>query len=467
MIRRIGLLTLAVAVLATPAAVRSGEPSSQPKVGEPAPGAARRDSDFRAEVTWDKDLATVTWTELLGGSKGFSVLTGPYVGWLTEAEAVIGWEVIAEPKLSTEPYASLQAEYPMEKIKLRWAKLAGLKPDTVYRYKVSSGGYASGERSFRTLPAADAKQLRFLVIGDTQRAGSSHKELDEKLFALMAAEKAPLVLHLGDVVYGGAGYNSAGRKSWYRTLHMLDAVRSSAFMAPALGNHDLEADRYPWPADYFGDIPAGRANAGGEAQPPYYCSFDASGVHFVALCTEPRKADKSGDLSDRQVFGSFSYNQQLKWLDADLAASKAGWNVVFTHQPLHTVGGLQASSDWCRDLGAILDRHKVPLLLSAHDHSYQRTWRIENATRKRSDSGTVQVISGGAANFFDGKSAAWNICYQKIDHYMRMAVDGEAVTFEAVDADGKVFDRWRLKKTGQPEDLPAVEGSGNQRKESR
>jgi len=56
----------------------------------------------------------------------------------------------------------------------------------------------------------------------------------------------------------------------------------------------------------------------------------------------------------------------------------------------------------------------------------------------------VQVISAGAANVFDGKSADWSVCHRKVAHYLRVEVDGGAMRFEAVDDQGRAFDRWTL-----------------------
>ena len=73
------------------------------------PGAARRGSDFEVNVTWQDDLATIRWQEPLAdpGASGsevpFSLVTGPYIGWLTSDSAAIGWEVVAERAHDTEP----------------------------------------------------------------------------------------------------------------------------------------------------------------------------------------------------------------------------------------------------------------------------------------------------------------------------------------------------------------------------
>src|SRR4051812_17965342 len=69
-------------------------------------------------VSWKGEQAIITWKESLAdptareGEVPYSVLTGPYLSWLTPTQATIGWEVIAEKKLSDKPYASVKADYP-------------------------------------------------------------------------------------------------------------------------------------------------------------------------------------------------------------------------------------------------------------------------------------------------------------------------------------------------------------------
>src|SRR5947199_5714123 len=73
-------------------------------------------------VTWNDNRATIAWKEDLADPNAgpkqvpFSVLTGPYLSWLTPTSASVGWEVVAERKLSDKPYASFRADYPGDRI---------------------------------------------------------------------------------------------------------------------------------------------------------------------------------------------------------------------------------------------------------------------------------------------------------------------------------------------------------------
>jgi acid phosphatase type 7 len=413
---------------------------------------------------WNGDLAVITWKETLADPKAqmgetpFSLLSGPYINWLSPTMATIGWEVIAEKTLTRAPYASLSKDYPVNNSAFRSTTLTDLKPNTVYRYRLASEGqgykFQSKDFTFRTLPPADTKTFRFAAIGDTQMGQKPEIDLLERnLFGMIADWKPALLLHLGDMLPTGRGDGHSIHESWFRAQERNNALRANFFMAATSGNHCWSGKGHGWYADYFGNMPV---DADG-AKPPFYYSFDVgSNVHFVCLNTEVEKSNKDKNLADQRLKDlPFSYNDQLAWLDKDLARTKATWKVVFFHKPLHTVGPYPASEAFRKDVGALCDKYGVQVLLSGHDHSYQKTWRINNVTRERSDTGTVQVVSGGGGgSLFNRKlEADWNIDHVKVYHYVRVEVDADELRVQAVDAKNHVFDAWRLKATGQPEKL--------------
>jgi hypothetical protein len=415
-----------------------------------------------AKITWTGNLATIEWNEPLADPEAgkddvpFTLLTGPYIGWLTPTEATIGWEVIAERKVTDTPYASLGVNYPSEKMQFRSVVLSGLKPNTEYRYQLKSKSYEGRVVPFRTLPDADATSFKFAMIGDTQRGEVPESaEIERKLFAQILAWRPAVVLHLGDMLNTGRGNGLSGRKAWYRTLTRNRDMRASILMAPSAGNHCLLGSGHGWYADYFADVKGLKDPQDDGSQPPFYYSFDVGNVHFVSLCTESPKVQAKENVSAKKVRNlPFSYNEQLAWFERDLKTTKAAWKVVFFHQPFHTAGGYPAPDDFRKDFGAVCDKYGVQLLLSGHDHSYQKTRRITNTTRELSDRGTVQVVSGGGdIKQFNARPnpPAWNLLHKKINHYVQVEVTSEALRFTAVDVNGKTFDLWRLPREGQPE----------------
>lgn len=416
------------------------------------------------KVTWNANLATIEWAEPLSDPNAapdevpFSVLSGPYIGWLTPTEAIVRWEVIAEKSLSAAPYASLSADYPAEKIQFRSVTLDNLKPATEYRYQLKSGRYRSQVIPFRTFPTSEATSFTFAMIGDTQRGEVPESaEIERKLFAHIHAWKPTLLVHLGDMLGTGRGDGLSGRKGWYRALERNRQLRRSTFMAPTAGNHCWLGSGHGWYVDYFADVTGARGRARADSQPPFYYSFDVANVHFVSLCTESAKTAGKQDVANLKHRDlPFTYNEQLAWFENDLKNATAPWKVVFFHQPFHTAGGYPAPSYFARDFGAVCDRYGVQLLLSGHDHSYQKTQRITNVGRQLSDTGSVQIVSGGGdIKQFDCRKnpPGWNLVHRKINHYVQAEVNGEAMQFTAVDVNGEIFDRWRLPLRGQPEEL--------------
>ena len=56
-------------------------------------------------------------------------------------------------------------------------------------------------------------------------------------------------------------------------------------------------------------------------------SYDYGPVHFVVLDSQEEEQKKHGDI----------LKIQQTWLEADLAASKAKWKIVFFHKPPYPV----------------------------------------------------------------------------------------------------------------------------------
>ncbi len=419
-------------------------------------------------ISWNGNLATIEWTELLADPKAakdetpFVVLTGPYIGWLTPTEVTIGWEVIAEARVTESPYASLPAKYPDDKIQFRSVRLIDLKPDTLYRYQLKARNYQSKIISFRTFPAPDATSFKFAMVGDTQRGEvPASAAIESKLFADILAWNPTLLVHLGDMLGTGRGDGLNGRKAWFRTLARNRETRGSIFMAPTAGNHCWLGSGHGWYADYFAGVKGPRSLVRDGSQPPFYYSFDVGNVHFVSLCTESAKLAAKKNVADDKFNGlPFSYNEQLAWLDNDLKRTQAAWKVIFFHKPFHTAGGYPAPDDFRKEFGAVCDKHGVQLLLAGHDHSYQKTKRIKNADRTLSDTGSVQVVSGGGdINQFNAvkNPPAWNVLHKKINHYVQVEVSAENLRFTAVDVKGQIFDAWKLPLKGQPVSLPVRE----------
>jgi acid phosphatase type 7 len=175
------------------------------------------------------------------------------------------------------------------------------------------------------------------------------------------------VLVLGDIAYDAAtadelkGYDA----SWGRFLDRTRAV---------VGNHEYNsgtADAY-W--DYFGDR-AGVRNEG-------WYSFDLGAWHVVVLNSE---CDEVGCDKD---------GPQGRWLAGDLAASSARCTLAAFHRPRFSSGDEHGDDESVGPFWEILQEAGADVVLTGHEHSYERFAPQRESGRPTADEGVAQFVVG-------------------------------------------------------------------------
>lgn len=252
---------------------------------------------------------------------------------------------------------------------------------------------------------------KFSAIGDY---GSGHSPLNEIGDNILEA-KPDLLLTLGDNVYYN-GTEAEFQKKW-DPPQWFGRLREQLVVRPSLGNHDVR--REPDGIPYFKRFP--------ELEDARFYSFDHKGVHFVSV-----------DTTESLAPGS----PQLTWLDQDLAKSTSDWKVLYFHHPLFN--GNPGKNGPNRDfLGPLIARHGVDLILSGHEHNYQRSKPL-NAN------GTLEIISGGGGQSlhpFRIKQPAYN-AYRDVDFgHVEVEVTDDKLVGRYVVRNGKVRDTFVIENT--------------------
>lgn len=184
--------------------------------------------------------------------------------------------------------------------------------------------------------------------------------------------KPDAVLILGDSQYPwaeGPDYAASYHPSWGR----LKSVTH-----PALGNHEYGrggrggADGY---FDYFGA-------AAGERSKGWY-SFDLGGWHIIAL-----------NSMCRQAGGCDANSPQGRWLRADLLAnSGARCTLAYWHHPRFS-SGLHGNNPKTEPLWRALFNAGAEVVLSGHDHNYERFAPQTPAGERHDMRGMRQFVVG-------------------------------------------------------------------------
>jgi 3',5'-cyclic AMP phosphodiesterase CpdA len=252
----------------------------------------------------------------------------------------------------------------------------------------------------------------FASIGD-YGAGTKPQA---QVAATLLARRPDLLVTVGDNVYN-FGLELEYRHKWDKPEYF-GRIREQIPVFPSLGNHDV---RLGTPRAYFRRFP--------ELDRARYYAFQRGGVQFVAL-----------DSNQSLAPGS----DQYKWLSSTLQDAKdAAYRVLYMHHPLKSS---QPRSDdhLLRDLGPLLEQAKVDLVLTGHEHHYERTKPLNGY-------GTVAVTHGGGGNEihpFQTPQAEWSAARSADYGFLTFDVTADALVGHSVLADGREVDTFRVPKGG-------------------
>ena len=198
--------------------------------------------------------------------------------------------------------------------------------------------------------AAYAQTVTVAAAGDVACTQAAKVRKDRCQMAataeLIAARNVAAVFALGDLQYPQGSY--------YDFVDGYDASwgEFKAITHPVPGNHEYYLYGAAGYYRYFG-------RAAHEADGGTY-SFDVGGWHIVALNSNCLWAGGCGADS-----------AQVAWLRRDLQAHPNACTLAFWHHPRFS-SGRHGSSDTYSAFWSVLDKAGVDVVLSAHDHHYER-----------------------------------------------------------------------------------------------
>ncbi|MCA2213308.1 CBM96 family carbohydrate-binding protein [Jidongwangia harbinensis] len=150
---------------------------------------------------------------------------------------------------------------------------------------------------------------------------------------------------------------------------------------PAVGNHEY---RTPGAAPYFAYFGA----AAGEPGKGYY-SYDLGQWHVVVL------------NSNCTIVSCAAGSAQERWLRADLAADTSSCTLAYWHHPLFTSATNHSGATATRPLYQALYDDRADLVLTGHNHNYERFAPLDPQGRLDTGRGMRQFVvgMGGASHY--------------------------------------------------------------------
>lgn len=207
------------------------------------------------------------------------------------------------------------------------------------------------------------------IACDPEMVATSRSDLcqSDATAQLIEALAPAAVLTLGDNQYKNG--DSVAFEQVYETTW----GRFKARTYPSVGNHDY----YSGGEGYFSYFGA-RA---GEPSKGYY-SFDLGAWHLIAL-----------NSNCSEVGGCGADSEQGRWLSADLAAHGAKCTLAFWHHPRFSSGS-HGDSSATAELFTLLYKAGAELVLSGHDHHYERFAPQAPNKSLDPDRGVTQFVVG-------------------------------------------------------------------------
>jgi predicted phosphodiesterase len=250
--------------------------------------------------------------------------------------------------------------------------------------------------------------LHFAVIGDNGTGDREQYEIGTRMAEAYAKFKFPVVVMMGDNIYGSDRPQDFVKKFEAPYQALLD--QGVKFYA-SLGNHDSREQRF-------------------------YKNFNMDGKLYYSF-----KAPKE-DVRFFALESTYMDPDQVKWINDELGKSGEKWKIVYFHHPLYSSSRTHGSQVKLREvLEPLFLRHKVSVVLTGHDHAYERI---------KPQQGIQYFVVGSSGQLRRGDlrrgSPLTAFGDDQQQAFMLMEIDGDVLTFNAVGLRGEVIDSGTIER---------------------
>lgn len=255
---------------------------------------------------------------------------------------------------------------------------------------------------YATPPADDRPELRVAVVGDIGDSGKRLQGTAGAIERLSGEEGYQVLLLLGDNVYPNGDPARLPDTVFEPFAGVLD---QGARLLAIVGNHDVKDGH-------------GAPQMQALGMPGLWWSTRIGDVLFVGL--------DSNDPEDPT---------QKAWLEQTLATTDARWKIVAVHHPPYSAG-YQGSNRAVREaFSPLFERFGVQLVLSGHDHDYQRSRVVV---------GVTYVVTGAASGSRRTSERSFTAASFSWHHFVELDIYADRILGRAVNQADRVADTWIL-----------------------
>ncbi len=301
-----------------------------------------------------------------------------------------------------------------------------LTPGTQYIYRVGNAREKSEWFDFETAPAR-FEPFSFIYFGDPQTALLSE-------WSRVIRKAWSTCPRCQFMVYGGDIINRAGRDvewdEWFKAGAFIPAIIPQV-LTP--GNHDYKDAVLGahWRAQFT------QPENGPPGLEETCFAIDYPGLKLISI-----DSATGHELEDEE---GYLLQAQKRWLDSTLRTNTSEWVILTTHLPFYSTKDSRDNPHMRKHFQPILEKYKVDLVLTGHDHSYGRGRASDNPEIKKPEVVYVVSVSGpklnpaGTKNWME-KSGGETQLFQVI------SLDNTCLEYRSYTATGKLFDYFFIKR---------------------
>jgi len=249
---------------------------------------------------------------------------------------------------------------------------------------------------------SSSKKADIIVYGDSRTNHVIHQDVVDSLMTF----NPDVVFHTGDLVEDGLVY-----ENWFIFNIITEYMRENTAFYPVAGNHERESQYY---YDNF-DLPNNEK---------WYSVIYENSL-FILLNSNLALDDNS---------------EQYAWLRNELSnASGYDYRIVIFHHPIYNVGlHIPDEKNIEPFLVPLFIKYDVDLVISGHDHNYQRFFV----------DGIYYIITGGGGAPLYGQTTSDtnNQVFKKTYHYCLININSDRLTFTTYDIDKNIIDQFEVFK---------------------
>ncbi|RPI94891.1 MAG: DNRLRE domain-containing protein [Chloroflexi bacterium] len=266
--------------------------------------------------------------------------------------------------------------------------------------------------------------------------GASGEPNADAVVDLIAGWDPNMFFYLGDVYDDGTATEF---HNWYGT-GTNHYSRLNAITNPTVGNHEYHGLEAPGYFDYWDNV-------------PHYYSFNAAGWHVINL-------DSTSQFNQTDP-GTPQYD----WLVQDLDANPTACTIAYFHHPVYNTGP-EGDTPRMNQIWSLLADHRVDVVLTGHDHDYQRWYALDGLGALASN-GVTQFVVGtgghGIQDFVrtDSRVAVGFDTPPSAFGALRMELNQDGTAFQFINIQGSVLDSGSIPCSGAPSDVTAPNAPTN------